>query len=618
MRLDDHPAAHAAAAAAASSSGGGRLLPVVALDWSRALKTTGPHRLRFQLECLRDLAERLEASGSGLVVRPGPAEQVLPEVLAEAAVPPLSTASSTDALLFFHRAVPVPPLGDEQDDDEEEQGQLERKAAAAFFAAAQRLGYRRAGVRRLWGEATLHHPWLETRAWLLPPGGSGGAPEVAEADDDDDEQDQAMRSFLLEHLPPSFSAYKRALEAEAPTTTTRAKTNAKTERKSAPPPLSRTLPFRAPLPPPKAPLPPLPEGVSCPFPPPQLLGDVRDAYEDQGALASLLELERLVSGNDGLFARGSVLPAYACGGPQIADGGWRHPLANPRSAFPWVGGESAGRARLEHVLGRVVAVAQRRGRQRDEDEAADDGDRHQEAAADLPYGEARMMAAGAWSAGLSPYLSAGCLTPRRVAAELLLLARRRRGAVAAEAGAQGEDDDNDDIDDGVLWLLTHLVIRDWYVLSGWRDKLRVDADAAERRRSGTQEADEDAKAATAAPFEAWAAGRTGLSPFVDASMRELAATGWQSNRSRQNCASLLVHELLRASTRGDGSSDADPNRWPAGWRRGARLYESLLIDADPSANRGNWRSVLGRCFDTAAQAEKYDPEGRLARAWLDE
>lgn len=41
------------------------------------------------------------------------------------------------------------------------------------------------------------------------------------------------------------------------------------------------------------------------------------------------------------------------------------------------------------------------------------------------------------------------------------------------------------------------------------------------------------------------ASQTGL-PFVDASMRELAATGWMSNRGRQNVASLLskVGQLL--------------------------------------------------------------------------
>lgn len=49
-------------------------------------------------------------------------------------------------------------------------------------------------------------------------------------------------------------------------------------------------------------------------------------------------------------------------------------------------------------------------------------------------------------------------------------------------------------------------------------------------------------------FGRWVQGQTGL-PFVDACMRELAATGYTSNRGRQNVASLLakVPSLPRAA-----------------------------------------------------------------------
>lgn len=39
-------------------------------------------------------------------------------------------------------------------------------------------------------------------------------------------------------------------------------------------------------------------------------------------------------------------------------------------------------------------------------------------------------------------------------------------------------------------------------------------------------------------FERWCRGRTGF-PFVDACMRELAATGYMSNRGRQNVANFF-------------------------------------------------------------------------------
>lgn len=53
-------------------------------------------------------------------------------------------------------------------------------------------------------------------------------------------------------------------------------------------------------------------------------------------------------------------------------------------------------------------------------------------------------------------------------------------------------------------------------------------------------------------------GRTGV-PFVDANMRELAVTGFMSNRGRQNVASFLTKDL------------------GLDWRMGAEWFEYLLV-----------------------------------------
>lgn len=53
-------------------------------------------------------------------------------------------------------------------------------------------------------------------------------------------------------------------------------------------------------------------------------------------------------------------------------------------------------------------------------------------------------------------------------------------------------------------------------------------------------------------------GKTGV-PFVDANMRELATTGFMSNRGRQNVASFLTKDL------------------GLDWRMGAEWFESLLV-----------------------------------------
>lgn len=107
-------------------------------------------------------------------------------------------------------------------------------------------------------------------------------------------------------------------------------------------------------------------------------------------------------------------------------------------------------------------------------------------------------------------------------------------------------------------------------------------------------------------FKRWCEGRTG-EPLVDAGMRELAATGWLSNRMRQMVASYLVYDL-----QGD-------------WRAGAAWFESQLIDYDVYSNQGNWLYIAGRGtdprggrrFNPQMQAQQHDPDGIYRRFWSD-
>ena len=55
-------------------------------------------------------------------------------------------------------------------------------------------------------------------------------------------------------------------------------------------------------------------------------------------------------------------------------------------------------------------------------------------------------------------------------------------------------------------------------------------------------------------------------PLIDANMRELAATGFMSNRGRQVVASYLINDLRQD------------------WRHGAAWFEEHLIDYDPASN----------------------------------
>jgi deoxyribodipyrimidine photo-lyase len=106
-------------------------------------------------------------------------------------------------------------------------------------------------------------------------------------------------------------------------------------------------------------------------------------------------------------------------------------------------------------------------------------------------------------------------------------------------------------------------------------------------------------------LQAWINGKTGF-PLVDANMRELAATGFMSNRGRQNVASFLALELNQD------------------WRYGADYFESTLLDYDVHSNWGNWCAAAGMTggrlnrFNIVKQSKDYDQHGDYVRFWLPE
>lgn len=182
------------------------------------------------------------------------------------------------------------------------------------------------------------------------------------------------------------------------------------------------------------------------------------------------------------------------------------------------------------------------------------------------------------SSKFSPWLAIGALSPRQIHAELKAFER--------DHGAN----------DGTYWLWFELLWRDYFRL------LHLQWGAALYRACGLSEqppAPHDPRG-----FERWCRGETG-EPLVDAAMRELAATGYLSNRLRQVAASHLVHGLG-----GD-------------WRAGAAWFESQLVDYDVYSNQANWLYIAGRGtdprggrrFNPAKQAQDHDPDGAYRRQW---
>ena len=243
--------------------------------------------------------------------------------------------------------------------------------------------------------------------------------------------------------------------------------------------------------------------------------------------------------------------ASALGQPALAP-----PPRDHRSALPALGGgETAALARLHdyavarHLVGR--------------------------------YDDTRNQLLGeAFSTKFSPWLANGSLSARQVWAAI--------DGYDVVHGARSK---------GAMQLRLELLWRDYFRLLA----LRAGADFFRWR--GLRDQQPKPTKPDRAVFDRWTQGRTG-NAFVDANMRELAATGFMSNRGRQNAASYLIHDLHQD------------------WRWGAAWFEHQLIDHDPASNWGNWKYIAGTgtdvrdtAFDVAQQAKRYDPQGRYVRTW---
>jgi deoxyribodipyrimidine photo-lyase len=243
--------------------------------------------------------------------------------------------------------------------------------------------------------------------------------------------------------------------------------------------------------------------------------------------------------------------------PTLSQLGLGEPLSVAASAFPFSGGEAAASARLRDYLWDSQNV------------------RH--------YKDTRNgMIGSEYSSKFSPWLANGSLSPRRAMAEL----RRHESQFGRN--------------DSTYWLWVELLWREffrWTLVRHGSALFR--AGGLKATASAPQQVDER--------FQQWRQGRTGM-PLVDACMRELAATGFMSNRGRQVVASYLVNDLQQD------------------WRHGAAWFEEHLLDYDPASNWGNWAYLAGvgsdprhgRLFNALRQARQYDPDAAYVSLWLPE
>jgi deoxyribodipyrimidine photo-lyase len=184
-----------------------------------------------------------------------------------------------------------------------------------------------------------------------------------------------------------------------------------------------------------------------------------------------------------------------------------------------------------------------------------------------------------FSSKLSPWLAHGCCSARWFAHQLK--------AYESRYGAN----------DGTYWLWFELLWRDYFEFLPFR--------YGDRLFHGQGLSAKPIVAFDAQRFQAWSSGHT-PEMLVNAGMKELAQTGYLSNRMRQIVASYWIYDMG-----GD-------------WRAGAAWFEANLIDYDVYSNQGNWLYIAGRGtdprggrpFNVAKQTLEHDPDGSYRKKWL--
>ena len=240
--------------------------------------------------------------------------------------------------------------------------------------------------------------------------------------------------------------------------------------------------------------------------------------------------------------------------PELGDLGFDEFETDPRSAFPFKGGSKNAHERLHYYLWDSNAIAN--------------------------YKETRNGLLGPdYSSKLSAWLANGSISAREVFWEVKKYEKERTK------------------NQSTYWLIFELLWRDYFKYISLKHNNNIFQLSGILNRHYDWNRDKKT-------LDQWIGGCT-KEPFVNANMKELAQTGFMSNRGRQNVASYWAKSLLQD------------------WRYGAAYFEEMLIDYDIHSNWCNWLYVSGvgndprdRKFNIALQADRYDPKKEYQNQWI--
>lgn len=237
---------------------------------------------------------------------------------------------------------------------------------------------------------------------------------------------------------------------------------------------------------------------------------------------------------------------------------------DPRGVMPFVGGETAGLKRVqEYIFDKDLLK--------------------------IYFDTRNGMLGGDYSTKFSPWLAHGCISPRFIAKE-----------------CKRYEQETGIVNKSTYWVVFELLINCHFRMFSFKHGNSLfSLDGTLGKDAHGSHPNSRKWGLNKKSLQAWKDGMTGY-PLVDANMRELAATGFMSNRGRQNVASFLALDM---------NTD---------WRYGADHFEKYLLDHDVYANWGNWCAAAGMTggrvnrFNIVKQSKDYDKEGDYVRQWCPE
>ncbi len=279
---------------------------------------------------------------------------------------------------------------------------------------------------------------------------------------------------------------------------------------------------------------------------PRVFTDFRKRLEKEVKVRDLVSIPQKKAGHNLLDAKTSI--------PDLTALGYEKFKTDSRTAFPFKGGEDQAKKRLENYVWKTKNI--------------------------LDYKKTRNGLVGEdYSSKLSAWLANGSISARYIYHEIKKFENEVRS------------------NQSTYWLIFELMWRDFFKyisLKHGNDIFKLGGILGKDlpwERNPKE-------------LEKWINGNT-KEAFVNANMKEIAATGFMSNRGRQNVNSFWAKELKQD------------------WRIGAAYFESILIDYDVHSNWGNWMYNSGvgndprdRKFNIQKQTERYDPNNEYQDLWL--